>query len=198
MAWRFKASKYKNAAPLAAKFEHQVRGLSVGCYLCHGNLMSASAAFMAFNWDSTGSSLAVLPLDARGQQSRAAVPLLHAHTDLVTDFQFSPFDDGLLATGSQDQMVGPSTIFHVSMPHIGFIQIKLWRIPEKGLDPADTQISPEMTMPRQPRRIETINFHPAADCVLATAAGETLTVWDVIEGKELFTCSVSYTLSLKI
>ena len=36
---------------------------------------------------------------------QANVPLLHAHSDFVTDFAFSPFDDGLLATGSQDLSV---------------------------------------------------------------------------------------------
>ena len=92
---------------------------------------------MAFNWDTNGSNLAVLPLDTKGRQQKvrhqschkcilcwsallgsvvansanstlffqANVPLLHAHSDFVTDFAFSPFDDGLLATGSQDLSV---------------------------------------------------------------------------------------------
>ena len=51
MAWRFKASKYKNAAPIVPKFEAQIRDLSLGSYRSHGNFIAASAAFMAFNWD---------------------------------------------------------------------------------------------------------------------------------------------------
>ena len=104
MAWRFKASKYKNAAPIAAKPDHVIRELSLGSYLSHGNFIAASAAYMAFNWDNHGSSLAVLPVGAKGRQNHD-VPLIHAGGDFVTDFQFSPFDDGLLATGSQDTMV---------------------------------------------------------------------------------------------
>lgn len=43
------------------------------------------------------------------------MPLLHAHSDTVTDLDFSPFHDGLLATGSQDCLV------------------KIWCIPPEGL-----------------------------------------------------------------
>ena len=60
---------------------------------------------MAFNWDAQGSNLAVLPLDTKGRQTKSNIPLIFAHSDFVTDFQFSPFDDGLLATASQDLTV---------------------------------------------------------------------------------------------
>ena len=60
---------------------------------------------MAFNWDAVGAKVAVLPLDTKGRQNKDAVPLIFAHTDFVTDLQFSRFDDGLLATGSQDLTV---------------------------------------------------------------------------------------------
>jgi WD40 repeat protein len=53
---------------------------------------------------SAGSNLYVIPLNDTGRKPKN-YPLLHAHSDLVTDLDFSPFDDGLLATGSQDSMV---------------------------------------------------------------------------------------------
>jgi len=105
MAWRFKASKYKNSAPIVPNFENLVRDLNIGSYRSHGNFIAASAAFVAFNWDIQGSNLAVLPLETKGRQNKATIPLIYAHADFVTDFQFSPFDDGLLATGSQDLTV---------------------------------------------------------------------------------------------
>lgn len=104
MAWRFKASKYKNAAPIVPKPEACIRDISVGSYQTYGNNITASAAFMAFNVDHNGSSLAVLPLEDCGRKSKT-MPLLHAHADTVTDMDFSPFHDGLLATGSQDCLV---------------------------------------------------------------------------------------------
>ena len=60
---------------------------------------------MAFNWEVNGSNLGVLPLNTKGRQVKANMPLIYAHSDFVTDFQFSPFDDGLLATASQDLTV---------------------------------------------------------------------------------------------
>ena len=105
MAWRFKASKYKNSTPNVPKFENLIRDLSIGSYHSHGNYIESSAAFMSFNWDVQGSNLAVLPLDTKGRQTKASVPLIYAHSDFVTDFKFSPFDDGLLATGSNDTTV---------------------------------------------------------------------------------------------
>jgi len=54
MAWRFKASKYKNAAPIVPKPEACIRDISVGSYQTYGNNIKASAAFMAFNVDHNG------------------------------------------------------------------------------------------------------------------------------------------------
>lgn len=64
---------------------------------------------MAFPWEHTGSSLAVLPLDDCGRKSKN-MPLLHGHTDTVTDLHFSPFHDGLLATASQDCLVSRGNV----------------------------------------------------------------------------------------
>ncbi|XP_069703216.1 coronin-7 isoform X2 [Periplaneta americana] len=165
MAWRFKASKYKNAAPIVPKPEACIRDISVGSYQTYGNNIAASAAFMAFNVDHNGSSLAVLPIDDCGRKSKS-MPLLHAHTDTVTDMDFSPFHDGLLATGSQDCLV------------------KLWHIPEKGLE--ESLCNAECTFSHKQRRVETVCFHPTADCLLTTTSYTTLTLWDISTEKEMF------------
>jgi len=166
MSWRFKASKYKNAAPIEPKKEFHIKDLAIGSYSSCGNYIAASGAFMAFNWDTHGSTLAVLPIDAGGRQDRKAIPKINAHSDMVTDFAFSPFDDGLLATGSQDQTV------------------KLWKIPKEGLKQDLTK--PEIVLPEQPRRVETVSFHPTADCILATSSGTGITVWNMIDGKTVY------------
>ena len=44
---------------------------------------------------------------------------------------------------------------------------------------------PELVLPSQPRRVETVNFHPTADCVLASTSLDTLVIWDLIQAKEL-------------
>lgn len=57
MAWRFKASKYKNATPIVPKPEACIRDISVGSYQTYGNNVAASASFMAFNVDHNGINL---------------------------------------------------------------------------------------------------------------------------------------------
>ncbi|KAK4887740.1 hypothetical protein RN001_004011 [Aquatica leii] len=168
MAWRFKASKYKNAAPIVPKPETYVRDICVGSYQTYGNTITASAKFMAFNWDHTGSSLAVLPIDDCGRKSKL-MPLLHAHLDTVTDMDFSPFHDGLLATGSQDCLV------------------KIWHIPETGLQ--ESLSNPECIFSHKQRRVEGVGFHPTADYLLHSTSYTTLTLWDLITQQDFFTNS---------
>ncbi|XP_048513736.1 coronin-7 isoform X2 [Athalia rosae] len=165
MAWRFKASKYKNAAPVVPKPEACIRDICVGSYQTYGNNIAASAAFMAFNVDHNGSSLAVLPLDDCGRKSKT-MPLLHAHTDTVTDMDFSPFHDGILATGSQDCLV------------------KLWHIPEAGIE--ESIHNPECTFSHRQRRVEAVRWHPTAEHLLTTVSYTNLSLWDVISQQELF------------
>ncbi|CAH1390008.1 unnamed protein product [Nezara viridula] len=173
MAWRFKASKFKNAAPIVPKPEACVRDICVGSYQTYGNNIAASAAFMAFNVDHNGSSLGVLPIDDCGRKSKS-MPLLHAHSDTVTDMDFSNFHDGLLATGSQDCMV------------------KIWHIPEKGLE--ESLCNPEITFSHRQRRVECVKWHPTVDCLLTTASYTTLTLWDVTNEKELYSMNGDYGL----
>ena len=45
---------------------------------------------------------------------------------------------------------------------------------------------PELSLSPQVRRIETVNFNPWADGVLATSSSTGVTVWDLFEGKEMF------------
>ncbi|XP_044579840.1 coronin-7 isoform X3 [Cotesia glomerata] len=165
MAWRFKASKYKNATPIVPKPEACIRDICVGSYQTYGNNIAASAAFMAFNVDHNGSSLAVLPLEDCGRKSKT-MPLLHAHADTVTDMDFSPFHDGLLATGSQDCLV------------------KLWHIPEAGLE--ESLCNPECTFSHRQRRVEVVRWHPTAEHLLTTVSYTNLSLWDVISQQELF------------
>jgi len=167
MSWRFKASKYKNAAPKIPKPDEWLRELNIGSYQVNGQIIKASASFIAFNADVAGSNLYVIPLNETGRKPKN-YPLLHAHSDLVTDLDFSPFDDGLLATGSQDTL------------------IKLWSIPENGL--SENVNTPECTLSRpHQRRIENIVFHPVADFLLSTSSGNAVTLWDVHKQQELST-----------
>ena len=58
-----------------------MKSISNDYFRSHGNFIAASAAYMAFNWDAQGSNLAVLPLDTKGRQTKANIPLIFAHSD---------------------------------------------------------------------------------------------------------------------
>jgi coronin-7 len=142
-----------------------IRDIVVGSYQTYGNNIAASATFMAFPWEHAGSSLAVLPIDDCGRKSKT-MPLLHAHTDTVTDLAFSPFDDGLLATGSQDGLV------------------KLWHIPEGGLK--ESLLDAECTFSHRQKRVETVCFHPTSDFMLCATSIGSITLYDLMSEKEFF------------
>uniref|UniRef100_A0A8C1U8V4 Coronin n=1 Tax=Cyprinus carpio TaxID=7962 RepID=A0A8C1U8V4_CYPCA len=78
--------------------------------------------------------------------------------DLVTDLDFSPFDDYLLATCSADETV------------------KLWRVCD--LD-QDQPSNAEVTLSAADGRLEIVLFHPAASGLLAVASARGVQVWDV-------------------
>ncbi|XP_076446220.1 coronin-7-like [Babylonia areolata] len=160
MAWRFKVSKFKNAAPKFPKKEDLIHDIPVGnaSHSC-GNHVKASCVYMAFNTDSSvGGTLGYLPLSAKGR-CHDKLSLIHAHGDFVTDLDFSPFDDYMLATGSQDNT------------------IKVWVLPEESS--GGTVSNPEVTLPSQGRRIENVLWHPAAEGVLAASTGTCVKLFDV-------------------
>ena len=55
--------------------------------------------------------------------------------------------------------------------------------------------TPELTLTEDQRKIETLNFNPAVDCVLASSSQDTLNLWDIIAAEQLYLFQVS-TLSV--
>ncbi|CAN8006476.1 unnamed protein product, partial [Ixodes hexagonus] len=165
--YRFKSSKYKNATPkVPKKGEGWVLDLSVGAPQSFGNHIKASALYKAFSVDNRGGgSLGILPLDESGKKSKN-LPLLHAHSEFVTDFDFCPYDDGLLATCSHDAT------------------IKIWRMPEGPLLD-NTPQNPEMVLSPGKSRIESLVFNPVVDCVLASATDNALQIWNLVSQQEI-------------
>ncbi|XP_078096606.1 coronin-7 [Mustelus asterias] len=161
---RFRGSKYRNIAPRLPRRVDWIHDIRAGSAVSYGNHIKSSCAFIAFNTNSAGGgSLGILPLET-GNQDKQQVSELHCHADLVTDFDFSPFDDGLLATCSADVMV------------------KLWRLPDAVEQVSSAQ---NVTLGPEAERVECVLFHPSADGVLASGAGNTAKVWDLTQQKAL-------------
>ena len=90
----------------------------------------------------------------------ADVPLFKGHAGPVVDFEFSPFNDNLLATASEDGTV------------------KLWVIPEEGLTKDVLEWNAELNSGS--KKLVFSKFHPSADYTLATSGLDaTVRVWDI-------------------
>jgi len=98
------------------------------------------------------------------------------HSGAILDTEWSPFDDSLLATGSED------------------CTIKLWSIPddweptdEKGLGKKGEDFSESMIdLEGHAKKVTLMRFHPtAANTLLSASADHTVKVWDVESGSHV-------------
>ncbi|CAL1276842.1 unnamed protein product [Larinioides sclopetarius] len=165
--WRFKPSKYKNAVPkIPKKGDGWITDISVGSLPSFGNHIKASSLLMAFNIDSGGGgNLGILSLNDTGSKSKD-LSVLHAHSEFITDFDFCPYDDEILATVSQDH------------------HIKLWRITENTLN-SNVPSNPEVDILAS-NKVEVIKFHPQADCIVSTVEGSAIHLYDVNKKQSVF------------
>uniref|UniRef100_A0A673NA62 Coronin n=1 Tax=Sinocyclocheilus rhinocerous TaxID=307959 RepID=A0A673NA62_9TELE len=123
-----------------------------------GKHIKSSCSLVAFNTDQAGGGMVGLSSVNAASDGKWTVTQISCHADLVTDLDFSPFDDYLLATCSADETV------------------KLWRV----CDPDQDQCSnAEVTLSPADGRLEVVLFHPAASGLLAVASVRGLQVWDV-------------------
>lgn len=126
-----------------------------------------------------GGPLVVGRHDRPGRFEDGTSPILKGHSGSVLDMEWSPFDDSLLATASEDS------------------KIKLWSIPDtweptdeegrgkKGEDFSDSMVDLE----GHAKKVTLLRFHPtASNTLLSSSADHTVKVWDVESG----IASVSY------
>lgn len=64
------------------------------------------------------------------------------------------------------------------------LKVKVWHIPEKGLEASLSNA--ECTFSHKQRRVETVGFHPAADCLLSSTSAGEIHLWDLLMQKEAF------------
>lgn len=85
---------------------------------------------------------------------------IKGHAGPVVDFEFSPFNDNLLVTASEDA------------------SMKLWILPDEGL--SEDLMEADAELKGHAKKLTLCRFHPSADHTLAsTAADNTVRIWDV-------------------
>ncbi|XP_045676612.1 coronin-7 isoform X3 [Phyllostomus hastatus] len=159
---RFKVSKFRHTEARLSRRESWISDIRAGTTLSCGNHIKSSCSLIAFNSDHPG-VLGIVPLEGQGEERRH-VTHLGCHSDLVTDLDFSPFDDFLLATGSADRTM------------------KLWRLPAPG---QELPSGPGLVLGPEDTRVEVLQFHPTVDGILVSTAGTAVKVWDVAKQQPL-------------
>ena len=129
-------------------------------------MIKANPKYIAVNWEAGGGgAFAVIPVDERGKLPEK-LPLFRGHTAAVLDTDWSPFDDSLIVSGSDDGKVG------------------IYRVPEGFALRTDAE-EPEDVMPLarlsgHTRKVGHVLFNPSAANVLASSSGDyTVKIWDV-------------------
>ncbi|KAM6957237.1 coronin-7 [Aplochiton taeniatus] len=154
---RFKTSKFKNTTPKIPKKDGWIGNVRAGSFSSQGNHIKASSSLVAFNTEQAGGGMVGLSSVEPGSDGKWAVTQIACHADVVTDLDFSPFDDRLLASCSVDETV------------------KLWRVCE----PEQEQPSgAEVTLCPGQGRLELVLFHPTSSGLLALGSTKGPQLWD--------------------
>ncbi|XP_064843155.1 coronin-7-like isoform X1 [Oncorhynchus masou masou] len=154
---RFKTSKFKNTTPKIAKKDGWISNVRAGSFTSQGNHIKSSTRLVAFNTDQAGGGMLGLTSVEPGSDGKWTVTVIPCHADLITDLDFSPFDDNLLATCSADETV------------------KLWRVCEPEQEQPG---GAEVTLCPGEGRLELVAFHPTSSGMLAVGSTKTAQLWD--------------------
>lgn len=175
MAGRFvRASKYRHVYGQGTKKEQCYDNLRISKNAWDTNLIKANPEYLSVNWEASGGgAFAVIPINEKGRVPEQ-IPLFRGHTAAVLDTDWSPFNDSLIASASDDG------------------KVFIWKVPEgftlhtDAEEPAD--VSPVLKLGGHLRKVGHVLFNPAADSVLASASGDyTVKLWDVEAGQAKLT-----------
>ncbi|KAK4983850.1 Coronin-like protein crn1 [Elasticomyces elasticus] len=171
MSGRFvRNSKYRHVFGRSAKKEQCYDNLRISNNAWDTNLVKANPKYISVNWQASGGgAFAVIPLDERGKLPEH-LPLFRGHTAAVLDTDWSPFDDSLIASGSDDG------------------KVFVWQVPEGFTLHTDGDeshdVEPVGKLMGHSRKVGHVLFNPSAENVLASASGDfTIKIWDLQDGK---------------
>ncbi|KGO73103.1 Coronin [Penicillium italicum] len=180
MSGRFvRSSKYRHVFGRSTRKDQCYDNLRVSRNAWDTNLLKVNPKHIAVNWEAGGGgAFAIIPLEERGKLPDR-IPLCRGHTAVVLDTDWNPFNDDLIASGSDDG------------------KVFLWRVPENftvrpEADADDIKdLAPIGKLSGHPKKIGHVLFNPAAENVLATASGDyTVKIWDIEAGAPKLTLNI--------
>lgn len=167
-----RSSKYRHMFADTPKPENTFMGFHLATASSERQYIKANPKYFALGTSGGGGPVAIVDHSKPGRMSD--VPVIAGHQGHVTDFDFNPFNDQIIATGSEDT------------------SIKIWTIPEEGLTEKLTEAT--QTLEGHQRKVTILRFHPTANNVLASASADmTVKLWDIEQGKELRSLDEAHT-----
>ncbi|KAM9780059.1 coronin-7 [Neosynchiropus ocellatus] len=154
---RFKTSKFKNTTPKIGKKDEWIQNVHAGSFSGQGSHIKANSKYVVFNTEHAGGTMLGLSTVKAGADGLWNVTQIPCHSDLVTDMDFSPFDERLLATCSGDETV------------------KLWHLCDPDVEQST---EPDLTISPGQGRLELVLFHPTSSGVLAVCTAKSPLIWD--------------------
>mmetsp|Transcript_23439 Transcript_23439/g.32738 ORF Transcript_23439/g.32738 Transcript_23439/m.32738 type:complete len:450 (+) Transcript_23439:92-1441(+) len=174
--FKLRTSKYRHVFCDPPKPEECFTGYRLNTITGDQQYIKASAKYFALSLAGGGGPVAVGRLDRPGRFDSHTSQIIEGHTGAVTDIEFNPFDDSMLATASEDTT------------------IKLWGIPDEW-EPTDqsgnskkgTNLTESLTdIVGHKKKVTLLKFHTTASNVLAsTSADHTVKIWDIEKGEEI-------------
>ncbi|CEH11683.1 Actin-binding protein Coronin, contains WD40 repeats [Ceraceosorus bombacis] len=167
-------SKYRHVYGNAAKKEEWYDNIKVSNNAWDTNLIASNGKYISVNWNASGGgAFALVPTSRRGKLPDI-YPLARGHTATVLDTAFSPFDDDVLASASDDGTVG---IWNVAKEDVWSVL----DLSEKERDKAGgvKDISPVSKIQAGGRKVGQVLFHPTASNVLAAATNDSIKLFDL-------------------
>ncbi|CAZ85400.1 unnamed protein product [Tuber melanosporum] len=171
MAGRFvRSSKYRHIYGRPTRKEQCYDNLHISKNAWDSNIIKANPQYLSVNWESGGGgAFAVIPLSHRGRLPEQ-IPLFRGHTAPVLDTDWSPFNDSLVASGSDDG------------------KVFIWTVPKNFSvlsddDKGPTDVDPVSKLAGHSRKVGHVLFHNTAENILATSSGDySVKLWDISSG----------------
>lgn len=160
-----RASKFRHVYADQPRQDSKFENLRLSTTTGEQNYIKANSKYFAVGLSGGGGPFTVVNLDKPGKVE-SNYPVISGHSAAVNDFDFNPFHDQIIASGSEDQTV------------------KVWGIPEGGL--TENIAEPLVDLHGHARKVTLIRFNPTANNVLASVSSDLSTkLWDIEKGVEI-------------
>lgn len=163
-------SKFRHVFAQAWKTEHCIDDVRVSRVTWDSPLCAVNPKFIAVIIEAGGGgAFLVVPINKSGRIDQSC-PTVCGHQAPVLDIQWSPHDDNIIASASEDNTV------------------KVWQIPDGGLNKPMTDAI--VTLEGHSKRVGIIAWHPSAfNILLSAGCDNVICVWNVGTGELVYQLS---------